>query len=60
MLTLYFCLEEAAPVMRCWPSVPRIGEVIALVEFAAPLEVYQVVWEGTDEVIVRIYVRHRP
>lgn len=59
MLTLYFCLEEAAPVMRYWPSTPRIGEEIALPEFEAPLEVYQIVWEGADEAIARVYVRQR-
>jgi hypothetical protein len=59
MLTLYFCLDEATPILRFWPSTPRIGEEIALREFGMPLEVYRIVWEGTDEAIVRVYVRRR-
>lgn len=57
MLTLYFCLEDAAPVVRFWPSAPRIGDEIALDEFGVPLQVYEVVWEGHDDAVVRLYVR---
>ena len=34
MLTLYFCLNGSAAVVRNWPSVPRIGDTIALPELA--------------------------
>jgi hypothetical protein len=61
MLTLYFCLDGAASVLRYWPSAPRIGETIALPELGGnlnPLRVYDVIWEGTVEPIVSVYVHH--
>jgi hypothetical protein len=61
MMTLYFCLDGAASVQRNWPFVPRIGEAIALPELGGnlnPLRVYDVIWEGTIEPIVSIYVHH--
>ena len=61
MLTLYFCLKDAAPVMRCWPSAPRIGESVALPELGGnlnPLKVYDVIWEGFEEPSVSVYVYH--
>ena len=61
MLTLYFCLDGAAPVLRYWQSVPRIGDTIALPEIGGnlnPLRVYDVIWEGTIEASVSIYVHH--
>jgi hypothetical protein len=61
MLTLYFCLDGARPIMRCWSSVPRIGETVALPELGGnlnPLRVYDVIWEGTVEASVSVYVHH--
>jgi hypothetical protein len=61
MLTLYFCLDGSASVMRYWPSVPRIGETIALPELGGNLNmlrVYDVIWEGTIEPTVSVYVHH--
>ena len=59
MLTLYFCLQGAEAVVRRWSSVPRIGETIALPELGGnlnPLRVYDVVWDGTVDPIVTVYV----
>src|SRR5205085_4866546 len=61
MLTLYFCLDGAPSVMRYWTSVPRIGETIALPELGGnlnPLRVFDVIWEGTIEPTVSVYVHH--
>jgi len=61
MVTLYFCLDECAPVMRCWPFVPRVGDVIVLPEFGGNLnrlKVFEVVCEGYDEPSVSIYLHH--
>jgi len=61
MLTLYFCLKDAAPVLRYWSSVPRIGDMIALPELGGnldPLRVYDVIWEGFEEPSVSVYVHH--
>jgi hypothetical protein len=61
MQTLYFCLDGAAAVTRNWESVPRIGETIALPELGGnlnPLRVYDVIWEGTLEPVVSVYVHH--
>ena len=61
MMTLYFCLDGAKSVARDWQSVPRIGETIALPELGGNLNllrVYDVIWEGTIEPIVSIYLRH--
>jgi hypothetical protein len=61
MLTIYFCLDGVKPVLRYWPSAPRIGETIALPELGGnlnPLRVYDVIWEGSLEASVSIYVHH--
>ena len=61
MLTLYFCLDGSASVVRYWPSAPRIGETVALPELGGnlnTLRVYDVIWEGTVEPIVSVYVHH--
>jgi hypothetical protein len=61
MLTLYFCLDGAQSVLRYWDSVPRIGETVALPELGGnlnPLRVYDVIWEGTMEPSVSVYVHH--
>ena len=61
MLVLYFCLNDRPPVIRYWSSAPRIGDTIALPELGGnldPLRVYDVIWEGTDEATVSIYVHH--
>jgi hypothetical protein len=61
VLTLYFCLDGAASVTRYWSSAPRIGETIALPELGGNLNllrVFDVIWEGTIEPTVSIYV-HR-
>jgi len=61
MHTLYFCLDGAPPVVRHWPSVPRIGETVALSELGGnlnPLRVFDVIWEGTIEPAVSVYVHH--
>jgi hypothetical protein len=60
MLSIYFCLDDNAPVLRCWPSAPRIGETVLLPELGgnlSPLQVFDVVWEGFDEPSVRVHVR---
>jgi hypothetical protein len=61
MHTLYFCLDGAHPVLRHWTSVPRIGETVALPELGGnlnPLRVFDVIWEGTIEPTVSVYVHH--
>jgi hypothetical protein len=61
MLTLYFCLDGAKPIARLWSAVPRIGETVALPELGGninPLRVFDVIWEGTIEPIVSVYVHH--
>ncbi len=61
MLTLYFCLNGSAAVVRNWPSVPRIGDTIALPELGGnlnTLRVFDVIWEGTVEPTVSVYVHH--
>lgn len=61
MLTIYFCLDDNAPVLRCWPSAPRIGDTVLLPELGGnlnPLQVFDVVWDGFDEPTVRVHV-HR-
>ena len=60
MLTLYFCLQGAEAVVRRWSSAPRIGETVALPELGGnlnPLRVYDVVWDGTVDPIVTVYVK---
>jgi hypothetical protein len=59
MLTLYFCLDENAPVLRYWPAIPRIGDTISLPELGGslnPLKVYDIVWEGFDDPSVSVWV----
>ncbi len=59
MITLYFCLGDNAPVIRCWPSVPRIGDTIALPELGGNLKhlkVFDVIWEGSDELSISVNV----
>jgi hypothetical protein len=61
MTTIYFCLDGAKPVSRNWSSVPRIGETIALPELGGnlnPLRVFDVIWEGTLDPTVSVYVHH--
>jgi hypothetical protein len=61
MANIYFCLDGASAIQRHWDSVPSIGETIALPEFGGnlnPLRVYDVIWEGTIEPTVTIYVHH--
>jgi hypothetical protein len=61
MVTIYFCLDGAQAVQRYWDSVPRIGDTIALPELGGnlnPLRVFDVIWEGTIEPTVSVYVHH--
>ena len=61
MLTLLFCLDGAKPVLRNWGAVPRIGDTIALPELGGnlnPLRVFDVIWEGTIDPKVSVYVHH--
>lgn len=61
MPTIYFCLDGYSAVIRQWSSIPRIGETIALPELGGnlnPLRVYDVIWEGTLEPVVSVYVHH--
>jgi hypothetical protein len=61
MLTLHFCLDGSNAIVRYWPAVPRIGELVSLPELGGnpnPLRVYDVIWEGTVEPIVSVYVHH--
>ena len=61
MLTLYFCLDGVESVVRRWQSVPRIGDTIALPELGGNLNllrVYDIIWEGTIEPVVSVYVHH--
>ena len=59
MVTLYFCLDDNAPVLRYWPFVPRVGDTIVLPEWGGnlnPLRVFDVVCEGYDEPSISVYV----
>ena len=61
MLTLYFCLDGSPSVIRYWTSVPRIGDTVSLPEIGGNLnllKVYDVIWEGTMEASVSVYVHH--
>jgi hypothetical protein len=61
MLVLYFCLNDAPPVLRYWSAAPRIGDAVVLEELGGnrdPLRVYDVIWEGTEEPSVSVYVHH--
>ncbi len=60
MLTMYFCLEERDPVIRCWPAIPRIGDTIALPELEDERNLFKVtdvVWEGDHEPTISIYLK---
>ena len=60
MLTLYFCLDDKAPILRYWPAVPRIGEMVSLPELGGnlrPLKVHDVIWEGFDDPSVTVWVQ---
>jgi hypothetical protein len=60
MLTMYFCLDGHAPVIRCWPSVPRIGETVLLAELddvGESFKVVDVVWEGDGEPTLSIHLK---
>ena len=59
VVTLYFCLDDNAPVMRVWPVVPRIADTVILPEFGGhlgPLKVVDVVYEGFDEPSISVYL----
>jgi hypothetical protein len=61
MIVIYFCLDDAAPVMRYWPIVPRAGDVISLPELGGnlnPLKVDCVLWEAHEEPTVTVFL-HR-
>jgi hypothetical protein len=61
MLTIHFCLGDKSPVLRYWPSVPRIGDTVALAELGGnldPLRVYDVIWECAEETTVSVYLHH--
>ena len=61
MVTLYFCLDDNAPVLRYWPFVPRVGDTIVLPEWGGnlnPLRVFDVVCEGYDEPSISVYLTH--
>jgi hypothetical protein len=60
MVTLYFCLDDYAPVMRYWPYVPRIGDTIVLSEFGggeSQFGVYKVVCEGDGDPTITVYLQ---
>ena len=59
MITLHFCLDGITSVTRFWPSVPRIGDTVSLAELGGnlnPLRVYDVIWEGTLEPSISVFV----
>jgi hypothetical protein len=59
MPTLYFCLQGAEAVIRHWNAIPRIGDTVALPELGGnlnPLRVFDVVWDGTIDPTVTVYV----
>jgi hypothetical protein len=66
VVTLYFCWDDNAPVMRYWPFVPRVGDTIVLPELGGilnTLKVVDVVCEGFDEPSISVYlhpVRREP
>jgi hypothetical protein len=63
MPTLYFCLQGSEAVLRQWSAIPRIGDTVALPELGGnlnPLRVFDVVWDGTIEPEVTVYVRQIP
>jgi hypothetical protein len=60
MLTIYFCVDGHDPVIRCWSSIPRIGETVALTELedvGETFKVADVVWEGDGEPTLSIYLK---
>ena len=59
MPTIYFCLRGAETVIRHWSAIPRIGNTVALPELGGnlnPLRVLDVVWDGTIEPVITVYV----
>jgi hypothetical protein len=60
MLTIYFCLDDGTPpVVRYWPTTPKIGDTIALPEFGGNLnllKVHDIVWEGSERPSVSVYL----
>ena len=61
MLTLHFCLDGSKSILRYWPSAPRIGDTVALPELGGnlnTLRVFDVIWEGTIDPTVSVYVHH--
>jgi hypothetical protein len=59
MVTIYFCRDDYAPVMRHWPYVPRIGDTIALPEYGGSenqFSVYKVVCEGDGDPTISVYL----
>jgi hypothetical protein len=60
MLTMYFCYDGHDPVIRCWPSIPRIGETVALAELedvGESFKVIDVVWEGDGDPTLSIHLK---
>jgi len=61
MITLYFCLDDYAPIMRLWPFIPRVGDYITLPELGGNLNrlrVFEVVCEGYEDRSVSVYLHH--
>ena len=59
MYTMYFCLEDHEPVIRCWHAIPRVGDTVSLAELddtGATYKVMDVLWEGDDEPTLSIHL----
>jgi hypothetical protein len=59
MYAIYFCLDDAAPVMRMWSMLPRTGDIVSLPEFGGslvPLKVGDVIWEGYEEPTITVFL----
>lgn len=59
MITLYFCLDDNAPIMRIWPFVPRTGDYVSIPELGGSLnrlKVYEVCCEGYENPSVSVYL----
>jgi len=60
MYTIYFCVDGHDPVIRCWSTIPRIGETVALAELqnvAESFKVNDVVWEGDGDPELSIHLK---
>jgi hypothetical protein len=60
MLTIYFCYDGRDPIIRCWPSIPRVGDTVALPELESEgdsFTVVDVLWQGDDEPTLSIYLK---